>query len=204
MRDLAVNCPVMSTETQTPNLVPGRDCGECSLCCKVMQVDEFDKPQGVWCRYCAPGRGGCTIHATRPQVCRQFFCGWLRDPEVGPEWRPLTSKMILFFKPALRRLVVHVHPERPNIWRREPYYSQLKRWAREAVEARRQVVVCINRRTFVILPNKDVDLGDTEPDDQIWVGAQETAQGRVWNAMKIPAQNVPEQTASQAMISHGE
>ena len=99
--------------------------------------------------------------------------------------------MILFFQTGRNRLAVHVHPERPNAWRREPDHSQLKRWAQQAVDARRQLVVYINRRTFVILPNKDVDLGDTEPDDQIWVGAQQTPQGRMWNAVKIAPEGAP-------------
>jgi hypothetical protein len=73
------------------------------------------------------------------------------------------------------------------VWRREPYYSQLKQWSRRAVEAREQIVVFIKRRVIVILPNKDVDFGDLELGEQIWVGAQDTPAGRTWNAATIPA-----------------
>jgi hypothetical protein len=34
--------------------VPGRNCGDCSLCCKLIRVDAFDKPAGVWCATARP------------------------------------------------------------------------------------------------------------------------------------------------------
>jgi hypothetical protein len=194
---------MMSSETQTPTLVPGRSCGECSLCCKVMQVDEFEKPQGVWCRHCAPGRGGCTIHPTRPAVCREFFCNWLVSPNLGPEWRPLTSKMILFFQPNGNRLAVHVSADHPDVWRREPYHGQLKRWSVEAIEARQQIVVYVKRRAIVILPDRDVDLGEVDPLDHIKVGYQDTPRGRIWSAAKIPAKDVPPEYADKWVTSSG-
>src|SRR5712691_7849777 len=150
----------MSGEAQAPKIVPGRSCGDCSLCCKLPQIDELDKPEGVWCRHCAPRRGGCTIYETRPTSCRTFHCSWLVDSEFGPEWRPLTCKMVVFLERNGSRLAIRVVPEYPDAWRREPYYSQIKRWSRAAVDARQQVVVYIRRRVIVILPDKDVDFGD--------------------------------------------
>ncbi|HKD29844.1 MAG TPA: hypothetical protein VKC66_28525 [Xanthobacteraceae bacterium] len=183
----------MSDNTQAPNEAGRRICGDCSLCCKLAQVDELDKPAGVWCRHCAPGRGGCTIYETRPNVCRNWACSWIVDSRLGPEWYPLTSKMVLYIENSGDRLGVLVEPGHPNAWRREPYYGQLKHWSREAVEARRQIIVFIKKRAIVILPDKDVDLGDMGPGEQIWVGAQDTPRGRTWNAAKIPADVPPEQ-----------
>jgi hypothetical protein len=180
-------------QTPTPNNAPGRSCGDCSLCCKLAQVDELDKPSGVWCRHCAPGRGGCTIYETRPSVCRNWACNWILDASLGPEWRPLTCKMILFFENSGKRLCVRVEPSHAAVWRREPYYSQLKQWSRAAVEARQQIVVYIKKRVIVILPDKDVDFGDVELGEQIWVGAYDTPTGRTWNAARIPADVPPEQ-----------
>jgi hypothetical protein len=182
----------MSGETKMPTNVDGRSCGNCSLCCKLAKVDELDKPSGVWCRHCAPGRGGCTIYETRPPVCRNYFCSWIVDSRLGPEWYPLTSKMILSLENSGQRVCVRVEPGHADAWRREPYYSQLKTWSRAAVEARRQIVVFINKRVIVILPDKDVEFADVELGEQIWVGAQDTPVGRTWHAAKIPADVPPE------------
>jgi hypothetical protein len=189
----------MSSETKMPNSVPGRSCGQCSLCCKLAKVDELDKPEGVWCRHCAPGRGGCTIYETRPPVCRNYFCSWILDSRLGPEWYPLTSKMILSMENAGSRLCVRVEPSHADVWRREPYYSQLKQWSRVAVEARQQIIVYVKKRVIAILPDKDVDFGDVELGEQIWIGAQDTPAGRIWNAVKIPADVAPEQVSAWLM-----
>jgi Fe-S-cluster containining protein len=183
---------IMSSEAKMPDHSPARTCGDCSLCCKLAQVEVLDKPAGVWCRHCAPGRGGCTIYETRPETCRNWACSWIVDSRIGPEWYPLTSKMILFFENAGSRLCVRVEPSHADVWRREPYYSQLKQWSREAVQNRQQIVVFIKKRVIVILPDKDVDFGDVELGEQIWVGAQDTPTGRTWSAAKIPADVPPE------------
>src|SRR4051794_5389247 len=33
-----------------------RQCGDCSLCCKVMEIATLDKPPGSWCWHCKPAR----------------------------------------------------------------------------------------------------------------------------------------------------
>jgi hypothetical protein len=90
------------------------------------------------------------------------------------------------------------------VWRREPYYSQLKQWSRRAVEAREQIVVFIKRRVIVILPNKDVDFGDLQLGEQIWVGAQDTPAGRTWNAATIPATCRQTKSTRVADVTGGE
>jgi hypothetical protein len=69
------------------DLVPGRTCGECTVCCSVMAIDKPDiqKAAGVTCRYCD---NGCTIYETRPHICRSFHCGWRQLPILDDAWRP--------------------------------------------------------------------------------------------------------------------
>ena len=57
------------------DLVAGRECGECKLCCIVPVIDEAEmqKQPGVTCRHCA--KGDCDIYDSRPGVCRKYFCG---------------------------------------------------------------------------------------------------------------------------------
>jgi hypothetical protein len=64
-----------------------RSCGTCGLCCKILPIPHFQKPPGPWCTHCRPGKG-CSIYADRPQDCREFYCGWLKIPEMGEELRP--------------------------------------------------------------------------------------------------------------------
>ena len=62
--------PVAALPTQ-------RACGECSLCCTVLRVDELAKLGGTPCRHLG-AEGGCSIHPRRPQICRSYECLWLR------------------------------------------------------------------------------------------------------------------------------
>jgi hypothetical protein len=99
--------------------------------------------------------------------------------------------MILFFESNGNRLAVHVDPNHPQAWRQDPYYRQLKGWSREAVAAQQQIVVYIKRRAIVILPDKEVDVGDLDPGDHIRVDTRDRPQGRTWTAMRIPVSEVP-------------
>src|SRR5438876_465913 len=60
-------------------ILSGRKCGRCTLCCKVPPIKELDKPHDQWCQHCDASRG-CRIYADRPEVCREFYCGYLTSP----------------------------------------------------------------------------------------------------------------------------
>ncbi len=63
-----------------------RPCGECQLCCKLFPVPVLEKPAGAWCRHsCA---AGCAIHASRPEVCRQYDCYWRDHDDLPDNCRP--------------------------------------------------------------------------------------------------------------------
>jgi hypothetical protein len=69
------------------DLVPGRECGDCTVCCTVPTIDQpgIQKRAGATCRHCDHG---CRIHDTRPEVCRQYFCAWRRMEIFSEDWRP--------------------------------------------------------------------------------------------------------------------
>jgi hypothetical protein len=87
------NIPMNATHTQ---LVPGRDCGGCTSCCKDLTIDAPDlkKPPGVLCPHCIPGQG-CGIYETRPSVCDGFYCGWRQMPLLDDGWRPDRSEILI-------------------------------------------------------------------------------------------------------------
>jgi hypothetical protein len=165
---------------------PGRACGSCTLCCKVYDVPALEKPAGVWCRHCRPGRG-CGIHETRPQHCRSFHCLWMTQAWLGPEWKPERSKLVLSVDPATHFLFVQVDPGAPNAWRADPFYRHLKQWAAAALQRQRHVVVFNNKSATVVLPDRDVALGPLGPGDRIVARERRTASGITVDVEKVAA-----------------
>jgi hypothetical protein len=91
----------------------GRVCGDCTLCCRFYGVAEIGKPEGEWCQHCTPG--GCGIHATRPQPCRNFECFWLMDPDFPEELRPDRCGVVAYFNGEDHQgVILHLDPDRPD------------------------------------------------------------------------------------------
>jgi len=149
-----------------PNIVLGRSCGTCSMCCKVYSIKELNKSAGQWCVHCVRG-SGCGIHAHRPRSCRDFFCSWLVDPNLGPEWKPEVSRFVLSSDAFHRAIMVTVDPGRPLAWKRAPYYAVLKQFSEVFFRIDQKVLVNLNGHITVILPDRDVPIGAIAPGDEI-------------------------------------
>ena len=94
------------------DLVTGRECGECSVCCVALNVDtkEFQKLPGIPCAHlCA---AGCSIHTTRYPVCREYHCGWRYLEFLGDGWRPDRSGVLIDFQ---IEGIPPSYPKRPGI-----------------------------------------------------------------------------------------
>ena len=150
----------------TPAVRQERSCGTCTLCCKVLTVEELRKPNGQWCPHCIKGRG-CAIYSDRPNECRRFQCGYLLWPALGEHWLPARSKLVVAFKPDGKEIVVHVDPGVPNAWRAEPYYSEIRNMAVHAAGEACTVFVQIRRRMIAVFPDREVDLGVVAEDEII-------------------------------------
>lgn len=124
-----------------------RTCGTCSLCCKLPCISELSKPIDTWCRHAAPGRGGCSIYPDRPRSCSTFVCGWLSGA-LDDAWFPAGCEMVVIARvpPHLadEGVLVMVDPACPDAWRREPYHTQLRAWARDFVVDIRVGLCCIS------------------------------------------------------------
>ena len=92
-----------------PRRATVRQCGDCTLCCKLIPVKELDKPRSVWCQHCEPGKG-CMIYEKRPEECRNWSCQWLYDGEMPEEIQPHKVKCVF------DTLLDHVRVEN-NEWR---------------------------------------------------------------------------------------
>jgi hypothetical protein len=147
----------------------------------VLEATTLDKPMGVLCRHCVVGTG-CGIRETRPAECRNYHCGWLIDGSLGPEWHPETAHIVITYDLGGRRLNAHADPLHPDAWRTEPYFSQLKSWAAIALRRNGQVVAYVERHTFVILPDRAVDLGVMDDESFIYI---EQVASDAWNARRL-------------------
>jgi hypothetical protein len=148
-------------------IVEGRGCKDCTLCCKLLGIAALEKPRATWCTHCDV-KAGCKIHGAHPAECKDFYCGYLTNAALDERWAPTRSKMVLAYDEVhAPRLSVHVDPARPDAWRKEPYYSQIKRWAVAAAAQRGQVIVWQGRSTIAVLPDRDKDLGEVRPDQFI-------------------------------------
>lgn len=148
-------------------IVPGRTCGDCSLCCKVMGIAEIAKPPGPWCQHIRRG-AGCAIYDGRPMSCRSYYCDWMMSRGLGPEWKPDKARFALYKTDNNNRLTAHVDPGYPTAWKREPYYRNFKDWALQGLLRRPQILIVdimIGDKTTLVLPDRDVELGVIGPDE---------------------------------------
>jgi len=152
-----------------------------------MKIAEIDKPAGRWCGHWRAG-AGCTVYAERPGECRAFSCGWLTNPDLGPNWRPDRAKLIVTLEDGDRMVAIHVDPVHPDAWRRAPFHGKIRSWARLSERGDRLVLVRIGRRVLVVFPDGENDLGPMEEGDRIGVRRQMSPQGSRREAFRIPFQ----------------
>lgn len=156
---------------------PMRSCDGCTLCCKLMEIEELAKHPGKWCDHCEIGTG-CRIYSERPASCAGFTCGFLSWPPVPTHWHPKKCKMVITMdKPG--QVVVRVDDGRPDAWKAEPFYSDLKSWARMG-GPEQQLLVHSKGRTIAIVPDADINLGIVGKNDVLITSEIRTPTGRRW------------------------
>jgi hypothetical protein len=141
-----------------------KTCGNCTLCCKVMAIEELAKPLSSWCPHCQPGRG-CLIYADRPAECRTFSCLWLVDDQLDQHWKPSKSKLVL--TTSEDGIEVRCDPGFPDAWRKEPFRSEIRQWAISGETLDMTVVVIVGQRMTLVTPAREFDLGIVGPDERI-------------------------------------
>jgi hypothetical protein len=104
--------------------IPGKACGACSMCCKVLEIEELEKPAGPSCWNCLVG-GGCRIYETRPDVCRDFECQWKNDRGMSPQMRPDRVGTILMEDEDTEEYRAVCDPETPFAWRTPLIFQHL-------------------------------------------------------------------------------
>jgi hypothetical protein len=87
----------MTTTSLDSDLVPGRACGTCTVCCKTLKIDapELKKLADVLCGHCTAS--GCKIYEARPAVCAAWYCAWRKIPQLTDHWRPDRCGVLVCF-----------------------------------------------------------------------------------------------------------
>jgi uncharacterized protein len=111
--------------------IPGKACGPCSFCCKVLEIEEFPKKAGVLCAHCSTSGGGCSVYATRAQICRDFTCDWKEDRGLSPQFRPDRVGVLLMQDPDSDEYQAVCDPEKPFSWRNPLIFRHLVALAKE-------------------------------------------------------------------------
>ena len=84
------------SDNQESHLVPNRECGECTACCVHLLIkdENFEKAADEPCSNMVE-KGGCKIYSSRPSVCQDWHCAWRFMAQLGDEWRPDRSGILL-------------------------------------------------------------------------------------------------------------
>jgi hypothetical protein len=82
-------------------LVPGRSCGECTVCCVELTIEDpkLHKAAGVRCGNLTSAHT-CAIYEERPQTCQLFFCGWRQLRWIDDQMRPDESGVLILVHTA--------------------------------------------------------------------------------------------------------
>jgi hypothetical protein len=88
-------------------LAPGRSCGTCTACCRILEIAALDKPAGVLCRHNTGA--ACGIYAERPLACERWHCLWRRIGAMPDALRP--DRCGVVFSLELRPPVASVSEE---------------------------------------------------------------------------------------------
>lgn len=87
-------------------------CGECTLCCTLLNVPELNKSALEDCEYCIVGEG-CGIWKDRPDLCRGYDCAWKQSDGAPLQLRPDNCHMI--FERVSGRLFLGTQNNKKNI-----------------------------------------------------------------------------------------
>jgi hypothetical protein len=151
-----------------------RECGTCTLCCKIMGIGALSKPAGHWCPHCRPGKG-CAIYDHRPSECQSFNCDWLVQERLGPEWKPEKCKIVMTSRD--NRVVAYVDPSSPMAWRKPPFYETLIALMKHGLPQGKLVHVAVAGRYLLLLPGREEDLGHLSPQDEVRLETIRTPRG---------------------------
>jgi len=122
-----------------------RQCGGCTLCCRLMPIPPLNKLANVKCEFARHGKG-CTVHDTaqQPNACKVWHCRWLLNDDAEKLSRPDRAHYVIDMLPDEINIInqetgekkrwmaiqVWVDPKFPEAWQEDrEFYEWVKRKA---------------------------------------------------------------------------
>jgi hypothetical protein len=78
----------------------------------------------------------------------------MENATLGEEWRPSKSRIMLMGADGGKTLLAVVDPDRPDAWRKSPYFENLQAWS-----AKLRIVINVGTRQFVVHGNHVHEIG---------------------------------------------
>jgi hypothetical protein len=93
-----------------------RQCGGCTLCCKLLPVKELAKAAGERCRYQRTGKGCAVYHTPKmPFSCHFWNCRWLVNDDTADLSRPDRTHYVIDIMPDYVTVTDNVTGEKTNV-----------------------------------------------------------------------------------------
>lgn len=205
----------MTTVINFEKKIAARDCGGCTLCCRLVPVRELDKPAGERCRHQRTGKG-CAVYqrAGFPMSCRFWSCAWLTGDDTADLRRPDRSRYVIDPMPDYVTLVndetgarsplevvqIWCDPKFPDAWKDPALLDFIERRGREGKAA---IVRYSQSGGVGVFPPGTTDNGqwhyknldpgkiDPQPHDFLQVARVLSGQQRQADRLVMPAAWVP-------------
>lgn len=122
----------------------------------------------------------------RPEGCIRFNCDWRKNARLGDEWRPDRCGFLLTRTSETSPYEILVEPAKPDAWRKEPYFSGLRRVAAIVAEQGFPVIVAAGVRRWVLLPDRVVIVPPEHMASGLRIFREITVPGQPWQVEFLP------------------
>tara|TARA_R110000772_G_scaffold20466_2_gene56803 strand:+ start:93657 stop:94112 length:456 start_codon:yes stop_codon:yes gene_type:complete len=129
--------------------VKKRECGECTLCCKLLDIPWMESLPNTYCSKCEINKG-CTIFKSVPKKCSDYNCEYLKSETMGDELKPNVCNVI-FEEIAKTIHLALVDPDYINAWKEEPVMNHISKLNDNGISV---IVSSYSNEPKIIFPTK--------------------------------------------------
>ncbi|GGZ43762.1 hypothetical protein GCM10011273_33260 [Asticcacaulis endophyticus] len=114
----------------------------------------------------------------------------MKHDDLNALWRPDIAGFVLRLDPNGTTLNIDVDHGRPNAWRVEPYYKQIKLWS-EVFPSKGLVLIHATDGLWVVTPTEDLNIPNPKRGDTLETGMEDSLFGPRPFVRIIPQKKTP-------------